>query len=152
MTTAERIERFIAQPAIAVVGVSRSGKKFGNVAVRELRAKGYRVFPIHPSAPAVNGVPCFRSFRDLPDKVDAALIVVPPHAALDVVRDATAARIHHVWLQQGAESPEVLALCDQLGVETVAGECILLFARPSGIHRAHHWVRRVCGTLPVGAP
>src|SRR5204862_6073783 len=38
------IEAFLAEPAIAVVGVSRSGKGFGNVAVREPRRKGYRIY------------------------------------------------------------------------------------------------------------
>jgi uncharacterized protein len=148
MTISERIERFISQPAIAVVGVSRSGKKFGNAACRDLRAKGYRVYAIHPSAAAVNGMACYKSFRDLPEPVDSALIVVPPHAALDVVRDAAASGIRYIWLQQGAESPQVLSLCDELGIEAVAGECILMFAQPSGLHRAHRWIRHVCRSLP----
>ena len=42
MTSKRLIDDFLAQPALAVVGVSRSGKGFGNVAARELRGKGYR--------------------------------------------------------------------------------------------------------------
>ncbi len=148
-STAERIHAFIAQPAMAIVGMSRSGKKFGNAAFRELRAKGYRLYPIHRSAPAIDGVPCYRSLREIPEPVDAVLVVVPPDAARQVVREAAAAGMHHVWLQQGAESPEVLALCRDLDLEVVAGECILLFAKPTGVHRAHRWMRRVWGTLPT---
>jgi predicted CoA-binding protein len=43
MTDNEAIQSFLAEPAIAVVGVSRNGKGFGNLACGELRAKGYRV-------------------------------------------------------------------------------------------------------------
>jgi len=149
MTTQyERIERFIAQPTIAVIGVSRSGKKFGNVASRELRAHGYRVFVIHPDADSIDGAPCYRSCRNLPERVQAALVVVPPARAIDAIRDAAGAGIRQVWLQQGAESPEVLRMCDQLKLETIAGECILMFAQPTGFHRAHRWLRGLCRMLP----
>jgi hypothetical protein len=50
------VEAFVSEPALAVVGVSRTGKKFGNIACRELRAKGFRVYPIHPSADRIDGV------------------------------------------------------------------------------------------------
>lgn len=74
---------------------------------------------------------------------------VPPPLAIDVIRDAAAAGIHHVWLQQGAESDEAVALCARLGIEVVAGECILMFARPTGIHRAHRWMRGIVRGLPA---
>ncbi|HZR25651.1 MAG TPA: CoA-binding protein [Vicinamibacterales bacterium] len=143
MTLTERIERFIALPTIALVGMSRKGRKFGNIACRELRAKGYRVYPVHPIATEIDGVRCYPSFAKLPERVDGALIVVPPHVAIDVVRDAAEAGITRVWLQQGAESAEVVAVCDQLKLITVAGECILMFADPRGIHRAHRWIHRL---------
>lgn len=149
MTLKEKIDQFIALPAIAIVGMSRSGKKFGNIACRELRAKGYRVYPVHPIATEIDGVRCYPSFAKLPERVNGALVVVPPHVANDVVRDAAAAGITHVWLQQGAESPDVLAVCDQLHLSTVAGECILMFADPRGIHRVHRWINKACRRLPA---
>ncbi len=149
MNGAAAIQTFLDRPALALVGASRFGKKFGNLACRELRAKGYRVYPIHPSATTVNGVRCYPRFADLPEPVDAVLVVVPPAQAVGVVRDAAAAGIHHVWLQQGAESPEVLSACRELGLEVVAGECVLMFAHASGVHKVHRWLRQVTGRLPV---
>lgn len=147
MISGPAVETFLAQPALALVGASRSGKKFGNFARRELQAKGYRVYPIHPTAAMIDNVQCYTRFADLPEHVNAALIVVPPEEAVKVVREAAAAGIHRVWLQQGAESPEVLHVCQELGVEAVAGECILMFAKPTGYHKAHQWVHRLLGTL-----
>jgi hypothetical protein len=141
MTTA--IESFITQHALAVVGVSRSGRGFGNAAVRALTEKGYRVYPIHPTLQQVCGIPCFRSFADLPERVNAVLVVVPPAQAVGVVRDAAAAGIKRVWLQQGAESPWVLRVCADLGLETVSGECILMYTTPTGVHRVHRWIHDV---------
>jgi predicted CoA-binding protein len=148
MTSPAAVEAFVQQPALALVGMSRSGRKFGNAACRELKRKGYRVYPIHLSADAIEGIQCYRRFTDLPEPVDAVLVVVPAAQAINVVRDAAAAGIHRIWLQQGAESPEVLKTCRDLGIDVVHGECILMFARPTGVHKAHRWVWRLLGKLP----
>jgi predicted CoA-binding protein len=62
-----------------------------------------------------------------------------------VVREAAAAGIHQVWLQQGAESTDVLKLCHDLGLTFVWGECILMYAQPTGVHKAHRWLWRILG-------
>ncbi len=148
MTSRTSVDAFLAEPALAIVGMSRSGRKFGNAACRELTSKGYRIYPVHPSADAIDGHPCYRRFADLPERVGAVLVIVPPGAALRVVRDAAAAGIHRVWLQQGAESPDVLDACRTLGLDVVSGECVLMFARPTGVHKAHRWITGLLGRLP----
>jgi uncharacterized protein len=150
MASAAAINAFTRQPALAIVGVSRSGGKFGNLARRALATKGYRVYPIHPSATEIEGVRCYRSFAELPEHVDAVLVVVPPADAKQVVAEAAAAGIHHVWLQQGAESPEVLQACRELGLHVVSGECVLMFAHPTSYHKVHRMIWKVLGKLPAG--
>lgn len=149
MKTNASIQAFLAESAIAVVGVSRSGKGFGNVAVRELRRKGYRIYPVNPNADLIDGERCYRSLADLPEPVRAVLVVVPPDQALGVVREAARAGVTRVWLQQGAEAPFVTLACDELGLDVIAGECILMFAKPTGVHKAHRWVWKVMGKLPA---
>lgn len=148
-TSRAAVDEFLAKPALALAGASRSGRKFGNFAMRELRAKGYQVYPIHPVADVIDGVRCYSSVAKLPEKVDALLVVVPPVAAPDVLRDAAAAGVSRVWLQQGAESADVLALCHELGLVVVAGECILMFAKPKGFHKLHRWIWAGLGKLPA---
>jgi predicted CoA-binding protein len=149
MTSEKSIEGFLDNPSIAVVGVSRSGKGFGNAACRSLRTKGYRVYPVNWATPTVDGIRCYSRLSDLPERVNAVLVVVPPPQAVDVIRDAAAAGIRHVWLQQGAESPEAVRVGAELGLDVISGECILMFARPTGIHRAHRWLRRLTHGLPA---
>lgn len=149
MKSKASIESFLAESPIAVVGVSRSGKGFGNAAVRELRRKGYRVYPINPQADLIDGERCYRSFAELPEPVRALLVVVPPEQASTVVRAAAKAGITRVWLQQGAQSPLVTLECEELGLDVIAGECILMFAKPTGIHKAHKWVWALMGKLPA---
>jgi uncharacterized protein len=149
MTSQRSVDAFLEQPAMAVVGVSRLRKKFGNIACRELTAKGYRLYIVHPSGEAIDGMRTYSSLSQLPEPVNAVLIVVPPAQALQVVREAAAAGIHHVWLQQGAESPAVLDECRELGLDAVSGECILMFAKPTGVHKVHYWVNRITHSLPA---
>ena len=143
------IDAFLSEPAVALVGVSRSGRKFGNMALRTLTQKGVRVYPIHPLAQAIDGVRCYRRFSELPEPVKAAVVVVPPAEAVDVVRTAARAGITKIWLQQGAESPAVLQACKDAGVDAIHGECVLMFANPAGFHKFHYWVRGIFGRLPA---
>jgi predicted CoA-binding protein len=149
MTTRETIDAFLGNPAIAVVGVSRTQHKFGNMACRVLREKGYRIYQVHRRAATIDGQPCYATLADLPEKVNAVLIVVPPWEAIDVIGEAAAAGIHYVWLQQGAESPEAANLAAERKLALIAGECILMYAKPTGIHRMHQLVRRVMGVTPI---
>ena len=149
MSSRAEIDQFVSQPALALFGMSRSGKKFGNFAYQTLRSKGYRVYPIHPQAASINGIRCYSDFAELPERVDAALVVVPPAQAVSVMRKAAAAGIHFVWLQQGSESPEVLKACRDIGINVISGECILMFARPTGYHKAHRWIWGLLGKLPA---
>lgn len=142
-TSRALLESFINLPSLALVGVSRTGQKFGNVVLRELRAKGYRVYPINPLADLIDGVRCYHTFADLPEPVGGVVVVVPPESAITVVREAAAAGIRRVWLQQGAASPYVLQVCRELRLETIADECILMFAAPTGIHKVHRAVHDV---------
>ena len=142
------IDAFLAQPALALVGASRSGHKFGNIILRELRAKGRHVYPLHPAAQVIDGVKCYAHFKDMPEPIGGVIISVKPADAVNAVRDASDARIKHVWLQQGAESPYVANLCIELGLNAVLGECILMFEHPTGIHKAHRIVEGVLGRLP----
>jgi len=146
--TLSSVDAFLAQPAVALIGASRSRHKFGNVILRELRAQDIRVYPVHPLAEVIDGVRCYSNLKMLPEPVGGVVICVPPEQAVAAVREAADAGIRHVWLQQGAESPYVATLCMELGLDAVIGECILMFAKPRGIHRAHRALAGMLGRLP----
>jgi uncharacterized protein len=150
MTSKAAVQSFVAQRTLAVVGVSRGGKKFGNTASRELRAKGYRILPVHPVANVIDGQRCYHSLRELPQPVGGVLVVVPPSETEKVVRDAGDAGISRIWMQQGSESEEAIRYCGENGMTVVHGECILMFAAPLGLpHRIHRWIWSVLGKLPA---
>ena len=148
MTSKAQVDAFTAQGKLAVVGVSRSGGKFGWAIYNEMKQKGYTMYAVNRQGGEVQGVPLYASIAALPEKVDGVIVVVPPKETPDVLRDAAAAGVHSVWLQQGSESPEAKALCDQLGLDAVTGECILMFAGQAGFHKFHRWFKGLFGGLP----
>lgn len=150
MTSKKIVGEFLTQKKIAVVGVSRKKTKFGNAIYKELKLKGYKVFPINPHINVYEKDTCYPDLLSLPEKVDGVVINVPPAQTEKVVREAKEAGINKVWLQQGSQSEAAIKYCEENGIDCVSNECILMFAQPSAfIHRAHKWVWSVLGKLPA---
>ena len=144
----QAIQDFVACQRIAVVGASRGGKKFGNAAAKELQTRGYQVFIIHPEAQEIDGQTCYPNLSALQGQIDAVFISVPAAQAAAVMREAASLGIRHVWLQQGAESPELLALGEELGLSLVSKKCILMYAPPvKSVHGLHRGFVKLVGKL-----
>jgi predicted CoA-binding protein len=142
------IETFVQGKHLAVVGASRSGKKFGNIAFKELKERGYQLYLIHPQAEQIDGEQCYPSLSAVQGKVDGVLVSVPPKQTLNVLKEAAAAGMKNVWLQQGSESSEVLAQAKQLGMSVISGKCILMYAPPvRSWHGFHRIVMKLIGQL-----
>lgn len=149
MTSKKIVEEFLIQKKIAVVGVSRTKTKFGNAIYKELKQKGYEVFPVNPNLQTFEGDVCYPDLLSIPDRTDAVVINVPPMQAEKVIREANQAGIKKVWLQQGSQSDSAVKYCEENGIDCISNECILMFAQPSAfIHRAHKWIWGVLGKLP----
>jgi uncharacterized protein len=149
MSNRQLISDFLVQRKLALIGVSRSGRRFGNAVWKELRAKDYQVFPIHPEAETISGYPCWPNVRALPEQVGGVVVVVPPSVTETVVREVAQAGIRRVWMQQGSESAAAIAYCNENGIGVVHGHCILMFLEPAAFfHRAHRWISRLFGKLP----
>jgi predicted CoA-binding protein len=149
MVSKADIEDFLAQKTLAVVGVSRKSQKFGNAIYKELKKKGYRVFPVNANAETVEGEPCYHDLKSLPEPVGGVVIVVPPAQTEVVVKDAQEAGICRVWIQQGAQSEAALAFCKENNITVVYKMCILMFLEPvAGVHKFHRWILKIFGKLP----
>jgi uncharacterized protein len=138
------IEEFLAQQHLAVVGVSRDTKHFGNVVYRRLRRGGRTLYPVNPVAGGspLEGDASYERLSSVPDPVDGVIVMVPAESAADVVRQAVERGIPRVWFHRGAGkgsvSPEAIGLCRASGVAVVDGACPLMFDEPvRGVHRIH---------------
>ncbi len=142
MPSRTAIDDFLAQRRLAVVGVSRNPKKFGNAVFRRLRDSGRTVYPVNTGADTVEGTRAYHSLTELPTPVDGVVVVVAAQRSADVVRDAIAAGVPRVWLQRGigpsSVSPEAVALCREHGLSVVDGACVFMWDEPvRNVHRLH---------------
>jgi predicted CoA-binding protein len=135
------IEDFINCKRIAVVGYSRDKRKFGNTAYAELKQRGYEVFAVHPTGQEIGGVTCYPDLHALRGIIDAVFISVSSKYASSVLEEAASIGVNHIWLQQGAESPEVLQTASRLRLNPVTKKCVLMYAPP--VRSIHGWHRAV---------
>ena len=149
MNSMADVKTFLSKKRIAIAGVSRSGNKFGNMAAKELKKKGYEIYPVNPEADEIQGEKCYRSIAAIETAPEGALIITPPGRTAEAVKDALDAGVKDIWIQQGAESEQAAELAGQSGGRVISGECVLMFAEPTAFyHKIHRWIWRALGKLP----
>ncbi len=142
------IDQFIESKRIALVGMSRSGKKFGNMAAKELAQKGYEIYPIHRDASEIDGLACYPSLKSLDGKIDGVLISTSPKNVPVVLEEASQMGLKNIWIQQGAWSKDVQEVIDQLKLPVVSNKCIMMYAPPvKSMHKFHRSIVGLFGKL-----
>jgi len=142
------INDFVSLKKIAVVGMSRSGKKFGNMAAKELKSKGYEIYPIHPEAQEIDGLTCYPDLKSLSGKVDGIWISIPPAKVSAVLEEASEIGLKNIWLQQGAWSKEVQQTIDKLELPVISKKCIMMYAPPvQSVHKFHRTIKSIFGGI-----
>jgi predicted CoA-binding protein len=104
---------------VAIIGASSNRAKYGNRALRAYERQGYRVIPINPNEAEVEGHRTYPSVLDVPEPIDMATIYVPPEVGVRVLEDVAKKGIPEVWLNPGADEPEVVARARELGLNAV---------------------------------
>ena len=110
---------------IAIIGASTNREKYSNRAVRAYRAEGYTVYPVNPNAEEIEGLKAYPSVLDVPGDIELASVYLPPKWGLRVADDIIAKGIPEVFLNPGAESPELVAKLEDAGV-TVVQACSII--------------------------
>ena len=105
---------------VAVIGASRDRRKFGNKALRAFRHQGYEVIPINPHQTSIEGLPCYPSVLDVPGSIDLAAFYVPAEIGQQVVGEVAEKQISEVWLNPGADSPELIVRATALGLRPIS--------------------------------
>jgi uncharacterized protein len=147
--TKHQITTFLEGKRIAMAGVSRDPKKFGNLVFKDLRKNGYTLLPINPAAESIEGVACFKSVSDLPAGTDSLLIMTPKRATDATLREAISKGIKNIWVQQHSETSETMKIAEEYQREIIFGKCIYMFAEPvPGFHKFHRTLLKIFGGLP----
>jgi predicted CoA-binding protein len=112
----------MAPRTIAIIGASNDRRKFGNRAVRAYLRQGWKVYPVNPHEEEIEGLPAFRSIRDIPlASLDRVSLYVPPVIGLQVLSEIAGKQPVELWLNPGADTPEVIARAEALGLPVITG-------------------------------
>ena len=86
---AHRLEKIFKPRTIAAIGASDQEGSVGNALIKNLLAGDFngKVYPVNPKRKTIQGVPCFRSVSQIPEKVDLAVIATPARVVPAVVEE-----------------------------------------------------------------
>lgn len=120
------IQEFVAQRRFAIVGATNNPQKYGYHIFKNLRNRGYEVYPVNPRLTELEGVRCYPSLADIPIKVDVVDFVVPPKVTEQILVECKRLGLNRIWLQPGSESETALAFCRDNNLKVVHGVCVIL--------------------------
>lgn len=124
----------MAPASIAVIGASPRGNR-GTIILRNIRDRGFagKLYAINPKYNEIEGIPCFASIADLPEKPDFVAIALPAAASVEALREAAAAGVPAGLMIAGgfAEGSaigsdlqqEVTAICRDTGMRICGPNC-----------------------------
>jgi predicted CoA-binding protein len=109
---------------IAVVGLSADWYRPSYFAAKYLQEHGYRVIPVNPKYESILGEKCYRSLRDIPERVDIVDIFRKSSDVMPIAEDAIAIRAKVLWQQLGVRNESAAAKARAAGLEAVMDRCV----------------------------
>jgi len=148
-TTQAQIDRFLKPQHMAIAGVSRSEKKFGNILFNNLTKVGFKVLPINPFCDKIIDTKCYSSIQELPTETNCLLIATAKDKTNELLVKAIKHGITNIWVNKGSENNETVYLAESLKGNIIIKECIYMFVEPvKGVHKFHKNCCKLFGTLP----
>ncbi len=132
----DNLDAIFSPQSLAVIGASQTPGKVGHDIFVNILKGGYRgtLYPVNPKARSVSSVRAYPTIADIPDPVDLAMIILPPHPALTAIKEAIDKGIKGVVIvsagfrEVGGEGLEIentiVGLCREAGVRVVGPNCL----------------------------
>jgi predicted CoA-binding protein len=109
---------------IAVVGLSADWFRPSYFAAKYMQEHGYRVIPVNPRYEAILGERCYKSLRDIPEKVDIVDVFRRTEDVGPIAGDAIAIGAKVLWQQLGVRNQDAAARAEAAGLEAVMDRCV----------------------------
>lgn len=125
MDDSDKIRRILGRSrTIAVVGLSAQWHRPSYFAAKYMQEHGYRVIPVNPAYPEVLGEKCYKSLRDIPEKVDIVDCFRKSSEIPALAEDAIAIGARVLWMQLGVENAGARARAEAAGLRVVENRCV----------------------------
>lgn len=122
--------------SVAVIGASNRPGTIGAEITRNLVMHGFQgpVYPVHPTATAVQSIRAWRDVREIPDPVELAVLVVRQSLVLEVAQACAEKGVRGIVVitagfkeagpQGQADERALTALCREHGIALVGPNCL----------------------------
>ena len=136
IAAANAVRALLEPTSVAVIGASRDPSSIGGRLFHNLLSRPFTgvVYPVNPTAEAVQGVPAYASIADVPGPVDVAFIAVPAAYVIDIATACGEKGVHGLVVisagfgESGAEGrerqSELLEVCRAAGMRLVGPNCM----------------------------
>jgi acetate---CoA ligase (ADP-forming) len=104
-----KLDTFFSPQSIAVVGASGEVGKVGSVIAKNIANLGYagKVFFVNPKHDEILGRECYSELKEIPEKIDLAIMVIPAKFVNRVIRESAKSIKNFVIISAGfAETSE----------------------------------------------
>jgi predicted CoA-binding protein len=109
---------------LAVVGLSADWYRPSYFAAKYMQEHGYRVIPVNPKYETILGERCYKSLRDIPEKVDLVDIFRKTQDVMPIAEQAIAIGAKVLWQQLGVKNEAAAVRAQAAGLETVMDRCV----------------------------
>jgi len=118
-------------PGMALVGATNHSTKFGNIILKDMVRKGYKIIPINPRAKSVDGIPAYPDLTTAAQNEEIGLVVyvIPPTITRQNLEEALRLGLTKVWVQPGAGDESVRAFLDEHHFEYLMDACVMVESR-----------------------
>jgi len=132
----KNLDKLFKPKTIAVIGASNSKGSVGKAFMDNLVDGGYRgkVFPVSIKRKRVKNIKAYKSIKDIPKKIDLAIIATPARTVLEIIEDCgqagveTAAIISSGFSETGrkgvAMSKKILAAARKFNIKILGPNCL----------------------------
>jgi uncharacterized protein len=125
MDDSDKVRRILRRSrTIAVVGLSAQWHRPSYFAAKYMQEHGYRVIPVNPGYPEILGEKCYKSLRDIPEKVDIVDCFRRSAEIPAIADDAVAIGAKVLWMQLGVENGDARRKAEAAGLEVVENRCV----------------------------
>jgi hypothetical protein len=111
---------------VAIVGLSADWSRPSNFVAKYLQAHGYRIIPVNPryAGQEILGERCYKSLRDIPEKVDVVDVFRKTDDVPPIADDAIAIGAKVLWQQIAVKNEAAAAKARAAGLDTVLDRCM----------------------------
>jgi predicted CoA-binding protein len=109
---------------IAVVGLSADWYRPSYFAAKYMQEHGYRVIPVNPKYGEILGEKCYKSLREVPEKIDIVDVFRKTQDVMPIAEQAIAIGAKVLWQQLGVKNEAAAAKARAAGLDAVMDRCV----------------------------